>query len=115
MNGTDIRKGLLPERLWLNIERAGSFTLPKRLPGMNNPSYLRSKEYEYDRRGKIHVPERDGMEPGEGGTESGYGIRGYRSSAQLRPLPHPESSPSLVLHNFTNEAIAVVPGTGVGN
>ena len=83
---------------------------------MNNPSYLRSTEYEYDRsRGKIHVAERDGMEAVGGGTESGYGIRGYRSSAQLRFPSLIQNHPSLVLHNFTNEAIAVVPGTGVGN
>ena len=71
---------------------------------MNNPSYLRSTEYEYDRsRGKIHVAERDGMEVVGGGTESGYGIRGYRSSAQLRFPSLIQNHPSLVLHNFTNE------------
>ena len=51
----------------------------------------------------------------EGRTESGYGIRGYRSSAQLRFPSLIPNHPSLVLHNFTNEAIAVVTETGVGN
>ena len=61
---------------------------------MNNPSYLRSTEYEYDRsRGKIHVAERDGMEAVGGGDGVGVGDTWVPlfCSAPV-PLPHPEST-----------------------